>query len=120
MSVIIIPNVTKKADKEAAQQKFQTAIDDLFTVCLIVYGASPDVDKALEIASARASVNSGVRRVIWVRNHKVLTPDQVRLYYREKMTAVVVGLDDKVTEELSPTRAKSRHFVEIAFSNAGG
>ena len=114
MSVTIIP----KAPKAESQAKFQAVIDDPLSVVMIVFGEGPDAEAAIEIASARASLRTAVRRVVWVKDSSVLSTSQRQAYVRANKLAVSVGLNDKIATTLTKSRAKLKSFVEIAFTKA--
>lgn len=120
MSLIIVPDATSSVDMNEAQRKFQAAIDDNYTVVVIVYGEGKAIDEVLEVACARAAANAPIRRVLWVRNAAVLTQQQRDAYSASNFPAIFVGLDDKVAAKLPLDKAKVRLYVDEAFSNAGG
>lgn len=118
MSLIVLPRNTGVSAAEGARRKLIAAIDDPLTVVMLVYGEGPDIEKAIEICVARASVKAPIRRVVWIPDASILTPELKKQYHRAGKAAVAVGLSDKVVAALTKTRAKGRIFVEEAFLQA--
>lgn len=120
MSLIVIPKVPAgdTAGKEAAQTKFQAAIDDLATVVMIVYGEGHDIDEVLEVVSARADLRPLIRKVLWVKDHKVLSASQKSKFFVTSKAAVAIGLSDTKGDTLTKSEAKRRRKVERAFTKA--
>ena len=118
MSLIVLPRNTGPDAVEEAQQKLQAAIADPLTVVMLVYGDSPDIDKALEICVARASVKAAIRRVVWIPDASVLSDEQKARYWINGKAAVAIGLDDKAGASLTKAQAEARIYVEEAFLDA--
>ena len=118
MSLIILPRDTGAEARAEAQSKLQAAIDDPLTVVMIVYGESPEIDEALQICVARASVKSMIRRVVWVPDPAVLSAEQKSKYTEANKVAVAVGLSDKAVASLTKAKASTKIFVEEAFLTA--
>ena len=120
MAMIILPKNTDPETAAEAQHKFKAAIDDPFTVLMVVYGDSPGTDRILEVCCARASVKAHIRRVVWIPDPTVLSNEQKRKYWKKTYAAVAVGLDDKVASKLTKVEAKGRLYVAEAFASAEG
>ena len=118
MSLIILPRDTGDDSRIEAQNKLNAAIDDPLTVVLIVYGEGPEIEEALEVCVARASIKDMIRRVVWVPDPEVLSADQKARYFQQNKVAVAVGLNDKAVGSLTKTQARGRLFVERAFVKA--
>ena len=116
MALIILP---RKSDydtaEEDAQHKFKVAIDDPFTVLMVVYGEGPDTPRILEVCSARASVKAAIRRVVWIPDPSVLSDEQQVKYGPKTSAAASIGLDNKIAMRLTKSRAKITIYVEKAF-----
>lgn len=118
MSLVVLPRNTDAAAVETARRRLVAAIEDPLTVVMLVYGEGPDIEKAIEICVARACVKAPVRRVVWIPDTSVLSPDLKHKYHRSGKVAVAVGLSDKVVAGLTKARAKGRNYVEEAFLEA--
>lgn len=120
MSLIVLPRNDSSETAAEACTRLLEQIRDPLTVLMLVFGDGPDVEAVLEICVARASTKGLVRRVVWIPDPEVLSPDLKRDFLRAGKVAVVVGLDDKVAETLTVARAKARFSVERAFLVAEG
>lgn len=118
MSLIILPRNTGTDACIQAQNKLKAAIDDPLTVVMIVYGEGPEIEEALGICVARASVKSMIRQVVWVPDPTVLSAEQKAEYFESNKVAVAVGLNDKAAASLSKAKAAAKIYVEQAFLKA--
>ncbi len=120
MSLIVLPRNTGPEAVAEAEHKFKAAIEDPLTVLMVVYGEGPDVEKTLEVCTARALVKAIIRRVVWVPDPGVLSKELKAKYWRKTWAAISIGLDDEVAEDLTMAKAKVRIYVEQAFLHAEG
>lgn len=120
MTLIVLPRNTDASAADDARRKLLGAIEDPITVVMLVYGEGPEIERAIEICVARASVKGAIRRVVWIPDPSVLDDDLKRRYFRSGKVAVAVGLDDKVAAGLTKIQAGGRIFVEDAFLAAEG
>ena len=118
MALIILPRNTDPETAAEAQHKFKAAIDDPFTVLMVVYGEGPDTPRILEVCCARASVKAALRRVVWIPDPTVLSDEQKRKYWKKTYAAVAIGRDDKVAYKLTKVEARGRIYVAEAFTSA--
>jgi hypothetical protein len=118
MSMIILPKAGEPGGAAQAKEEFQAALADDFTVILIVYGELPDVERPLEIATARAAANPAIRRVVWCQDPAVLTAQQRQDYFDSDAIAVSVGLADKLAYVVQKKFAEFRSEYEKAFLTA--
>src|ERR1041385_5432357 len=63
MALIILPKKGEPNSELEAKVKLKAAIDEPYTVVMIVSGDSPDIREVLEVCVARASVKPDIRRV---------------------------------------------------------
>ena len=120
MALIILPRNTGDDARAEAERKFKAAIEDPLTVLIVVYGEGPDVDKILEVCTARALVKAIIRRVVWVPDPDVLSKELKAKYWKKSWAAASIGLNDEVAEDLTTAKAKERIYVEQAFLHAEG
>lgn len=119
MALIILPRKNDyNTAKQDAQLKFNVAIDDPFTVLMVVYGEGPETPRILEVCSARASIKAAIRRVVWIPDPTVLSDEQMVKYAPKTSAAASIGIDNKIAKRLTKSRAKITIHVERAFLTA--
>ena len=86
---------------------------------MLVFGEGPDVDGALQMSEARASVKASIRRVIWIPDPAVLSDEQRAQYGVPGNVAVAVdGKHGAVAEALNGVQAQGALRVDRAFNLA--
>lgn len=120
MALITLPRVNDPGGTPEAQAKLQAAIDEPFTVVIIVYEEGPEVEHVLETCTGRALAKPAIRRVVWCPDPSVLSPEQKKNFWRANKAAVSVGLADTVADALTLKQAQVRILVEGAFLAAEG
>ena len=118
MAITILPRTTDPGGSSGAQAQLQTAIDDVLTVVMIVYGEDTDIERAIEVAVGRATAKPQIRRVVWCPDPTVLSTTQKTNYFRDNKAAVSIGLADKIAKDLDLAEAQSGLSVERAFLEA--
>jgi hypothetical protein len=119
MAITILPRTGDPGGAIAAQVQLQTVIDDVGNVVMVVYGEGPDIERAIEVAVGRATIDPPQnRRVVWCPDSSVLSTRQKKDYFRANKVAVAIGLADKIAEALDIDEAQSGMSVELAFAAA--
>ena len=122
MAIVILPTSSDSNGAADAQTRLQIEIDDPFTAVMIVQGMGPEVNRVIEVGSARASIPQVIlrRRVIWIPDPAVLTSQQRRHFFAKGAAAAFIDLKNKVSSRLTLSKAQIAFYVEQAFTDAGG
>jgi hypothetical protein len=118
MSVVVLPRNAGANAFTEAQSKLRFLIDDALSVLAVVRGGHPNSEQVLEVASGRASTKPAIRRVVWVPDVSVLTPQQQADFFGNGGLLATIGIADKVARVLSAEDATVKYLVEKAFLEA--
>ena len=120
MAIVVLPKSTDPNGTADAQARLQAEIDDPFHAVMIIQGEGPDINRVVEVGTARASIAPLRRRVVWAPDPDVLTDEQKEDYSPNGQVAAFIGLDNKVKQRLKLAQAQITAFVDQAFTMAGG
>jgi hypothetical protein len=119
MPLIILPLASELDGTASAQAKLKAEIDDPFAAILVVFGIGPEINRVVEVATARASLSPLRRHIVWAPDTNVLTDAQREDLFPDKTVVAVIGLDNKVKVRLNLAKAQVPFFIEQAYTKAG-
>ena len=107
-------------DKEKARKLLIQAIDDKFTITMLIFGDGNGEDQIASKADIRAGALTSARRVVWVRDINILSEEEKKKYRKDRDDIVVctLNLDDEPVEWLDRSTANKFSELERAFSKA--
>ncbi|MDN5202494.1 hypothetical protein QQ008_13995 [Fulvivirgaceae bacterium BMA10] len=107
-------------DTSKARTLLEEAINDKFTITMLVFGDGQGEDQIASKADVRANALPSTRRVVWVRDTSILTRNEKTAYRKDDNDIIVcaLDLDDKPAVHLNRIKAKSFIHLEKAFLKA--
>lgn len=120
MPLIILPLASDPDGTASAQAKLKAEIDDPFASILLVQGTGSEINRVVEVATARASLSPLRRHIVWAPDLNVFTDEQRDDFFPDKTVAAAIGLDNKVKVRLNLAKAQIPFFIEQAYTKAGG
>lgn len=77
----------------SAREKFVNALNDKWTIKLLVFGESNESREVINKAIVRAKCLPDVRRVLWIPDPQILTEQENKIYRQEREDINICSLD---------------------------
>lgn len=112
--MLIVPDSTSES-----RRIFENAIADKFKITMLVIGDEKGMDQIASRADVRAGASPWTRRVVWIRDPRVLAADEYDTFTRSGSCVVcALDLDDQPRSWLSVQDAQRFTKLELAFLDA--